>query len=210
MERQASIEELTSHLERLTRIVEASERRHRSMVRSLRWLGVTMGSLAILMVVFVGNGVSQAIAEVHQGPGGKIESFLEKVEGLLTHLMQEKKTIGGLIHNLASLTEWANERVHNPQVIHVTQEMVNLGLRIKQDSDLMRGMIYTSSSPLDRQNVRQWQSLTPEQLDDPLASPAVAAHQISGSVAGSLNAMVWSMDSTAGRMGRAWSWMPMP
>ncbi|MBF0346084.1 MAG: hypothetical protein HQL81_00310 [Magnetococcales bacterium] len=209
MDHEQNIEQLVNQLETLTRIVAASERRHQQMAKSLRWLGITFASLMVMMVMLLGNGVTQAIAEV-QGPGSRLEAVLEKVEGMLSKLMQEKQTIGGLIGNMAALAAWANDRVHDPEVKQLGNEMMTLGARIKQDSDLMRGMIYTSSTPLDRQNVRVWKNVGDLQLDDPIASPAVAAHQISGSVAGSLNAMVWSMDSTAGRMGRAWSWMPSP
>lgn len=222
MDQSQTLDQLTKNLETLTRIMETSERRYQRLERSFRWLGITFASMLAIVLVMGTNWITHAtasspIAAIEQSilPFGTLIAAADK---MLKQMGEEKvmaklQTFGEMLHDMAMLAKWAENKVDNDkQVAALGNDLMVLLSRIKQDSDILRAytLYKNQNNPDDRFMVHLYNKTSEKEMNRPEGSAAVNIHNATESVSSSLRAMVWSMDSTAGRMGRAWSWMPSP
>lgn len=144
-----------------------------------------------------------------------IISNMASLTTMANHVVQQPET-AEIAKNMAVLVQissgMAQKIVQSPQVKKLAGEAVTLVSRLKQDSDITRAMIVKNYPRPPREvSYYEWQIAHSQDLLDRVpASPAVTLHEISSTVAGSLRDLVYSVDSTMGRMGRTWSWMPGP
>ncbi len=202
-------QQLTQSMQALTHALAASERRIHGMERLFRQLGAMVLILALIVLL------PKADALMGRANAGLLEE-LGLVKQDMTH-------IRSILSNLDTLLTVGSQFAQTPQMTEATADLFTLLNRIKQDSDLLRiGLLQESLSsaqftalkkdPVAYHNAIN--STSPTQALFKLQKGIKKVQEgIQGEVHflnGNIQSMVYSLDSTMGRVGRMMSPMPLP
>ncbi|MBF0340486.1 MAG: hypothetical protein HQL95_05910 [Magnetococcales bacterium] len=204
MNHKTTDQKLSEDIHALTQTLAASERRVQGMERLFKRLTLIV---ALLALVWLGSALDGLIHPARAANPVSREAAL--IEQDFVHLRS-------ILVNLDGLLTKTNGMMSDPGFQQAMQDFAVLGVRLRQDSDLLRlGLVRSSMSPETFAALQKDNKKLQEAINN--TSPTQALYGIQKGIQdeihflnGSIQTMVYSLDSTMGRVGRMMSPMPMP